>query len=137
VKDPVEKDIWRVLEAKMMHYNSTFHQLLINDSHGWQNISSRPGNCRINVCSMVPERLADATPDALCTDNQLLSRQVSESNRWTDTHGTDYGILCKANRASLHQWRRKRGGSRGWRPPMFVHVKIQINAHHAHQATTC
>ena len=35
------------------------------------------------------------------------------------------------------QWRRKRGGSRGWRPPMFVHVKIQINAHHAHQATAC
>ena len=98
----MEKDIWRVLEAKMMHYNSTFHQLLINDSHGWQNISSRPGNCQISVCSMVPERLADATPDALYTNNQLLGRQVPESNRWTDTHGTDYGILCKANRASLH-----------------------------------
>ena len=97
----MEKDIWRALEAKMMHYNSTFHQLLINNSHGWQNRSRRPGNRQTNVCSMVPERLGDATSEVLnskinsvlCTDNQLLGRQVSESNRWTETHGTDYGIL--------------------------------------------
>ena len=106
----MEKDIWRVLESKMMHYNSTFHQLLINKSHGWQNSSSRPGNCRINVCSMVPERLADATPEVLNLKIFLhfapiinyLADKVSESNRWTDTHGTDYGLLCKANRATLH-----------------------------------
>jgi len=33
--------------------------------HGWQNRSGRPGNCRTNVCSVVPEKPADAISDVL------------------------------------------------------------------------
>jgi len=33
--------------------------------HGWQNRFGRPSNCRTNVCSVVPEKPADAISDVL------------------------------------------------------------------------
>jgi len=52
--------------------------------HGRWNRSGTPGDHHTNVCSMVPERLADAISEvliqkisALRTDNQLLGRRVS------------------------------------------------------------
>jgi len=53
--------------------------------HGWWNRSGRSGNCRTNVCSMVPERLADTISEVinskffsmLCANNRLLGRWVS------------------------------------------------------------
>ena len=63
-------------------------------NHGQWNRSGRPGDRRTNVCSMVPESLADAISEVLNSnfsmlhmDNRLLGRVAGLP------HDTDYGIF--------------------------------------------
>ena len=87
----------------LMSWQSTLHCLLPACgyiAHGRRNRSGRPGDRWINVCFMVPKRLADAISEVLTskklstlrTDNQLLGRQLS-----LIAGLKHYGILCKAN----------------------------------------
>ena len=93
--------------------SSTYHRRW----NGWWNRSGRPGDCQINVCSMVPERLADAISkvlnsknfSALHADNWLPTCLLSlDWNTWKriwNLHVKQTGTLCSSFICLFHSIR--------------------------------